>query len=114
MKQLLFIALTYCVFTSCHSKYEGWKTIDEDSYSIKYPADWTSDETGWLGTEFILSSTLESDSDTYKENVNLVTQDLSQQKLDLDKYTEISKGQVGTMLQHSKFITIEKLHNQWG
>ncbi|MBK7681894.1 MAG: hypothetical protein IPJ26_05200 [Bacteroidetes bacterium] len=39
-----------------------------------------------MGTSFIIFSPLENDEDKFKENVNLLMQDLTGQNIDLDKY----------------------------
>lgn len=96
---------------------DGWKSITEDNYSIDYPDDWELNKSGQMGTSFILFSPLSSEQDQFKENVNLLIQDLTGHNLDLDKYVEISEGQIKTMITdgeiiESKMITAETLNYQ--
>lgn len=82
----------------------NWKTLDGKDYSIQYPADWELNQSGQMGTTFILFSPLETSQDKFRENVNLLIQDLSGHNLDLNKYVEISEGQVKTMITNSTLI----------
>ena len=81
-----------------------WKTVDQLNYSIQYPPTWELNQSGQMGASFFLFSPLESDKDKFKENVNLLIQDLSGQNIDLNKYTEISEGQINTMVTNSTLI----------
>jgi hypothetical protein len=81
-----------------------WKTLDQSKFSIQYPSTWELNQSGQMGTSFIIFSPLENDEDKFKENVNLLMQDLTGQNIDLDKYVEISEGQIKTMLTNSTLI----------
>jgi hypothetical protein len=76
----------------------GWELLTEDDYSIQYPKDWELNQSGQMGTSFILFSALENNQDQFRENVNLLVQSVQGQSVDLDAFTEISEGQVKTML----------------
>ena len=89
----------------------NWKTLEENNYSIQYPADWELNQSGQMGTTFFLLSPLSSDQDKFKDNVNLLIQDLSNLNLDLDKYAEISVGQVRTMITNSTLIESKRIKN---
>ena len=51
-----------------------------------------------MGTRFILFSPAESEDDAFRENVNLILQDISGLQLDLTAYTALSLDQLSTML----------------
>jgi hypothetical protein len=76
----------------------GWEILTAEDYSIQYPKDWELNQNGQMGTSFILFSALENDEDNFRENVNLLVQSLQGQSVDLDAFTEISEGQVKSML----------------
>ena len=76
----------------------GWEIFTADDYSIQYPKDWELNENGQMGTSFILFSALENDEDQFRENVNLIVQDLQGRSVDLDAFTEISEEQVKSMM----------------
>ena len=88
-----------------------WKTFDGANYSIQYPPEWELNQSGQMGTTFILFSLLESSQDQFKDNVNLLIQDLSGYNIDLDKYAEISEGQVKTMITNSTLIESKRIKN---
>lgn len=55
-------------------------------------------KTGQMRASFILFSSLSSKEDQFKENMNLLIQDLTGHNLYLDKYVEISEGQINTII----------------
>jgi hypothetical protein len=83
---------------------EGWLILSEDNYSIQYPKEWELNKEGQMGTKFIVFSPLGSDQDQFRENVNLIIQDLTGMGIDLSKYVEISEGQIKTMITDGKLI----------
>jgi hypothetical protein len=91
---------------------KGWKILDHSNYSIQYPETWELNQSGQMGTSFILFSPLESDKDKFKENINLIIQDLSGRNIDLSKYTEISEGQIKTMVTNSNLIESKRMKNE--
>lgn len=59
-----------------------------DRFTIKYPENWEKNVT----TEYVtFLSAVESDSDAFRENVNVVVQDLSQQPTTMAEYTQATK-----------------------
>jgi hypothetical protein len=88
-----------------------WKTLDHADYALQYPTDWEVNNSGAMGTSFILFAPLESEQDKFKENVNLIVQDLKGMAINLDKYTEISEGQVKTMLTNAVMIDNKRIKN---
>lgn len=89
-----------------------WKTLDQSKFSIQYPSTWELNQSGQMGTSFIIFSPLENDEDKFKENVNLLMQDLTGQNIDLDKYVEISEGQIKTMLTNSTLIESKRVKKE--
>lgn len=90
---------------------DGWKTLVESNYSIQYPSTWELNQNRQMGTSLILFSPLENNEDQFRENVNLIIQDLKGQNIDLDKYSEISEGQVKTMITNSILTNSERIKN---
>lgn len=60
----------------------------------------------------MIFSPMESSEDQFRENVNLMIQDLSAYDLDLDSYTELSEQQVGTLFTDAKIIKSKRMKNQ--
>jgi hypothetical protein len=86
-----------------------WKSLSENNYSINYPDNWELNKAGQMGTSFILFSPLSSKQDNFKENVNLLVQDLKGHDLDLDKYVEISEGQIKTLVMDGELIESKRI-----
>jgi hypothetical protein len=111
---LLFFTLMACgqtpkSNTTTNETNPKWKTFEGTNYSIQYPPEWELNQSGQMGSTFILSSPLESSQDQFTDNVNLLIQDLSGHNLDLDKYAEISEGQVKTMITNSTLIESKRI-----
>ena len=75
-KTKLLISILLFPIVVCGQTINDWKIFDHLNYSISYPSTWELNHDGQMGTSFIISSPLESDNDNFKENVNLVIQDL--------------------------------------
>jgi hypothetical protein len=109
----LFISITtYCQTTMSNNPTEvpdDWKVLKEVQYSIRYPGSWDLNQSGQMGTSFILFSRLSSSQDQFKENVNLIIQDLTGMNIDLDKYVEISEGQIRTLIINGNLLESRRL-----
>ena len=80
------------------------KTHAKDNYSIGYPENWELDTSGRMGSSFFLFSETSSTQDTFKENINLIVQDITGLDIDLDKYVEISSEQIKTMIPEGTIL----------
>lgn len=89
---------------------DGWLTIESNDYSIRHPKEWKRESQPQMGTEFMLMTARTSPKDEFKENINLVVQDLSNTHLDLEKYTAISEEQIMEGLENAKIIKSERSH----
>ena len=90
-----------------------WNTFNQSSYLISYPTTWTLSQDGQEETEFTILSPIESDNDIFRENINLVIQDLSGQKINLDKYVKISESQIKAST-NSTLIESKRMKNDSG
>lgn len=80
------------------------KTFSRDRYEIQYPKNWRLDTSKSYGTEFLLLSSLENQIDSFRENINLVIQDLSKKNIDLKEYKDISEKQINDLGENSMII----------
>ena len=87
----------------------GWETLDHYDYSIQYPSTWNLNPTEQMGLSFILITALETEDDKFRENINLIIQNLSGQNIDLNKYTQISENQIKTMVTNSNLIESKRI-----
>jgi len=111
---IVILGLTSCgqkkQQSSTDKKSDGWKTFKTADYSIRYPATWAFDNSGQSGMKLQLFSALSSAEDNFRENVNLVIQDLSGQKLQtLDQYTQLSASQIKMFMTDSEILSSVRL-----
>lgn len=69
-----------------------------DGYSVKYPSSWSYEE-GVQGSSVIFYSPIENDLDFFKENVNVVVQNLSGEPLSLKEYSDKAIEQMRYIFQ---------------
>lgn len=94
------------------SKKVNWDTFNNDGYSINYPADWELNQSGQMGTSFILFSQFSSTEDDFKDNVNLMIQDLTGHNITLDDYVQISEYQIKTLVTNGKLLSSERVKGE--
>src|SRR5260221_6358570 len=82
-----------------------WKTLKNSEFLIKYLGQWELNQSGISGTNFILFAP--NQSPTFRDNLNLIIQDLKGQNIDLNKLTEISVGQIKQYITNSKILQSE-------
>lgn len=87
----------------------NWLEFKKDNYQLKYPESWTLDTTAKTAADFMILSPLSSDNDEFKENLNLVVQDLSGLNFDLDNFTALSEQQIQSYMEESEVIENERL-----
>lgn len=108
----LITAFTFLIGIPVSAQEVRWETLDGKGYTVQYPSDWQLDKSGQMGTSFILFSALASDTDQFKENVNLLIQDLTGYDLDLNKYVEISENQIRTMVTDGNLILSKRMKKE--
>lgn len=109
MAKFIFVACIYFFGTSTFQ--ESWKTFSKDEYSIKYPENWKLDASGNMGTVFILFSARASETDSFRENINLTTQDFSKYTMSLDHFAQLSESQIKSVIENAKILESKKLEN---
>ncbi len=88
---------------------EDWESLSTDDFTVSYPADWELDESGQMGTSFILFGPDKSENDQFRDNLNLIIQDLRGRNIDLDKYVEISENQLKTQLKNGEILESQRI-----
>ena len=88
---------------------ENWKTLSDVAYVIHYPDSFSVNTSGQMGTTFVLFSNSTSAQDLFRENINLTTQDLSGQNIDLNKYVEISVSQIKAMMSKAEVLESKRI-----
>ena len=87
---------------------DGWKLFMKEKYEVSYPENWTIDTSKQMGTSFFLFSPLTDEDDQFRENVNLIIQDLTGYELTFDQYVELSENQVQSLITDGKIILSER------
>lgn len=75
-------------------KLTAWNSLNGNGYTIQYPDLWSVDTSHLMSTNFILFSPVADDNDRFRENVNMIVQDLTGYNLDLDQYIKLSEDQI--------------------
>lgn len=91
------------------SSAQTWSTLNDSIFSIQYPQSWELNQEEAMGTRFILFSPAESEDDAFRENVNLLLQDVSGLQLDLATFTELSLDQLKIMFNAFHLIENQRL-----
>ncbi len=111
MKQTILvglIALILCIDSFAQTGNDN-KIFSKDNYSISYPNNWEINSTGQMGTSFLILSPVESEQDQFRENVNLLIQDMSAYNIDLNEFVSISEGQIKTMITNGSLVSSERI-----
>ena len=90
----------------------GWIYRDTTEYSIKYPADWKFQSIGQIGIQFIVTSMPTCETDSFRENINLVVEDLLGTDLTLDKYASMSEEQIKELVYNVKILKSERVKTE--
>jgi hypothetical protein len=94
----LFLALTSHSYSQTIQKTEFVNKM----YQIKYPKNWQLDSSKTMGTDLLLFAPLENESDKFRENVNIIIQNLAGQNIDLEKYKLITDNQLANAALDAK------------
>ena len=89
---------------------DTWKTFAFNNYSIQYPDSFDLNKSGLMGTCFVLLSKQTSQGDLFRENVNLIIQDLTGKNIGLDKYVAITEGQIKSRMSNGIIIESKRIN----
>jgi hypothetical protein len=112
LRPLVLALLPMYLFAQSHldkAVSSEWKNIEQTNFSISYPGNWELNESGQTGTKFVVLSPLESVDDKLRENVNLLTQDVSAYNIDLEQFAKISENQIKAMITDAEVIESKTL-----
>ena len=83
---------------------ETWLTYNDDVFSISYPDSFEVNTSGMMNASLFLFSKQRGQEDLFRENVNIIVQDLSGHNIDLDQYVSISEEQIRNLVTESRII----------
>lgn len=81
------------------------KTYDGDGFKLKYPIEWDLNNSGAMGTSFILYAPLEDDTDAFRENLNLIVQEGVFARYELEDHVSATLNQ---LTQYYSDVSIKK------
>ena len=81
--------------------------MTKQNFSIDYPNTWELTENGQMGSSFVIFSPLKNEEDKFRENSNLIIQDLTGYNLDLEGYTKLSISQIESMINDGNVLSSE-------
>ena len=114
--QVLIIVFSFFINSAYSQTFSAekqtWKQLNFEGFTIDHPENWEVNTKGEMGTKFILFSSLENPQDVFKENINLVVQDLTGYDIDLKGFVEISEQQVNTYVTDGKILESKKLSKE--
>ena len=102
MKKIFLSIIVILLFNFSFSQ-DKLLTFEKNDYSINYPDTWKLDTSGQMDSEFILFSALTS-NDEFRENINLVIQDLGEQKMTMPEFVKLSESQIKAYTSNGKVI----------
>jgi serine/threonine-protein kinase len=56
----------------------NWARLTDTTYTIRFPKNWTVDQSGLMGSRFFLFAPLDSANDVFRENFNLIVNEMGQ------------------------------------
>ncbi len=87
-----------------------WATIADPEYVLRYPPNWTLDQTGLFGSSFFLYAPLEARNDAFRENFNLIINDLSEfPGIPLAEVAEGAREQIVGMINDVTVLEFKEL-----
>lgn len=104
MKFILIIALLVsgaATMAQGSTKEDVQKYADK-GFTISYPRHWKNETSGMLGTICFIYAPADDSTDKFRENVNVLIQDLKGMNIDLEKYKEITEKQLTNFFPNSK------------
>lgn len=107
----LFLLGSCICFALVVSGQNSNQLLNTPVYSIQPPQGWTVDTTKSLGAELFLFSPLENSNDKFRDNINLLIQNISAYNLGLDDYVKISEQQIQSeMVKDGVLLSSERMH----
>ncbi len=116
MKRLTIVMCVIVALCGCGKKETVQKTAFlGDDYKLEFPGTWEINDKGIMGTDLIGLSPIEDAKDTFRENVNVVLENLPKSMTDAE-YLQLSLKHLNKVfaLPPDKKFTQTKVGNQQG
>ena len=106
----LFLSIFLCISFNLFAQQKDWKSHKTAKYQIQYPSNWIF-AGGDLYIDFFLIAQLESDLDTFKENISLKSHNYKGTKMTLDCFVNDSVNQIESYIKDAKIIENKLIKN---
>jgi|GEM_PF-1400369 len=87
---------------------DNWLTYDCDEFSIRYPAAFMLDTSGYLKASLYLYTKLSYQGDTFSDNICVFMQDLTEKPMTLDDYIRLSEEQIMKYTEEPDIIVSDR------
>lgn len=87
----------------------NWNVYTVDEFSINYPTTWDLAELSNPMLKFTLTSRPTSADDIFRENINLVSEDISSNSFSTEEYVNLSLNQIKAAFENFHLISNEKV-----
>lgn len=104
MRKLLFLFLALPFWAAAQNNVipADWKKLETPEYSLQYPPGWEQKDGSAQGAQFMLFAPQENPADVFKENINLLIQNLKGMDMDLNAFVNVSETQIKTYFTDAK------------
>ncbi|MCB0523994.1 MAG: hypothetical protein H6576_05120 [Lewinellaceae bacterium] len=122
MKRILFFCLGVVGMLAANAQHvvhepnaqPNWSVLNDQDFSIQYPKDWQLDQSGTMGSNFFLYSTLEGEGDSFRENFNLMVNDLREYPgMTLKELAEGGRQQIMAMITDVKIKEFKEVTTKY-
>lgn len=86
-----------------------WQKLEDPHFSIRYPSSWSLDKSGRMGLSFIIYAQSQKHPDPFRENINLLIQDLSGKNMGLDQFVKLSENQIKTQITNGVILESKRI-----
>jgi serine/threonine-protein kinase len=87
--------------------HQGWKNVTIENFELNYPAEWTLNTEGQFGTKLILFAPADKTGKDFRENLTVLTENISDPSVKLDKYVALSEKMINKLMSDVNFVTNE-------
>ena len=109
---ILLLLLSSFVAHAQTTKKDSLSIYKGKGFSLQYPSQWKLDTSGLMGSTCFIFAPADDTQDKFRENVNVVIQDLTGSGIDLEQYKGITEKQLPSMFPDSKFDESVILHTE--
>lgn len=93
-----------CCVACAQNDLSNWETFNGDEYTINYPENWDINDSGYMGTDFIIISPLTGQFDDFRENINLIKIETQGNYSSLKQFVEINISSIFALMNNSKIV----------